>query len=128
MRYLSLMLVTASAMAFSVSAYAADEKFESKVKIEKKDDGSYKETSKTSNTDAAGTTMSAERKVDVDVDSDGTMDKTVKTQVVTDPKGLMNKETEKTKDTEKLKADGTVETTHKKTVNGKKVEDTKDSH
>lgn len=125
---ISVLLVTASALAFSSAAYAADEKYESKVKVEKKDDGSYKETSKTSHTDTAGTTTSSERKVDVDVDSDGSTDKTVKTETTTDPKGLMNKETEKTKDTEKSKADGTVSTSHKKTVNGKTVEDTKETH
>lgn len=121
------MVITASAMTFT-TAYAADEKYDSKVKIEKKEDGSYKETTKTSHTDTAGTTTSAERKVDVDVNSDGTTDKTVKTEVSTDPKGLMNKETEKTKDMEKTKSDGTVESSHKKTVNGKTVEDTKDTH
>ncbi|MBY0406565.1 MAG: hypothetical protein K2Q01_02645 [Rickettsiales bacterium] len=128
MRTLSLLLVTASALAFTAPAFAADEKIESKVTIEKDDDGEYKETAKTSHTDTAGTKTTSERKVEVDVSDDGSVEKTVKTKQVTDPKGLMNKDTEKSKTVEKTSADGTVETSTKKTMNGKTVEDSSTKH
>lgn len=128
MQKISLLLVTASVMAFSTAAFAADEKYESKTKVEKGSDGDYKEKTTTSNTDAAGTTTSSEHKVKVDVKSDGTTSKTVQDENTTDPKGMMNKETTKVKDTEKTHTDGTVDTTHKKTVNGKTTEDTNEKH
>ncbi len=124
MRKLPLLLVTASAMAFSTVAYAADEKYESKVSVDKKDNGDYKATTKTSHTDTAGTKTTSDSKVKIDVDKDGTIDKTTKTEETTDPKGLMNKTKTKIKDEEKTHTDGTVETSHKKTVDGKTVEDT----
>lgn len=124
----TLLLTTVAAFALSAPAFAAEkETFESKTKVEKKADGDYKETTKSSATNAAGTTTTTEKKVDVDVDSKGNVDTSVKTEVTTDPKGLMNKETTKTKDTENTKADGSVEVKHKKTVNGKTVEETEDT-
>lgn len=121
----SMLLVTVAAFALSAPAFAADTtSYESNTKIEKDADGDYSAKSKTENTDSAGTTSTSEKKVDVDVDSKGNVDKTVKSEETTDPKGLMNKKTVKTKDTAKTKADGTVETKHKKTVNGHTTEST----
>ena len=128
MRILSLLCITAATLAFTAPVMAADEKIETKVSIEKDDDGEYKETSKSTHTDTAGTKTTSKRKVEVDVEDDGSVEKVVKTEKVTDPKGLMNKETQKTETTEKTNADGTVETNHKKTVNGKTVEDTTTKH
>jgi hypothetical protein len=117
--------VTVAAIALSAPAIAADEKIESKVKIEKEADGDYKETSKTTHKDSDGTTTMTRTRIDVDVEDDGSRETTVETRKVTDPKGLLNRETAKTVDRETVKADGTVESSHTKTVNGKTVEDTR---
>ena len=128
MKNTNLVLASIIALSLSAPAFAADkESYESKTKIEKDVDGNYKEKTKTEKTDVAGTTNSVEKDVKVKVKSSGETDKTVKTTEVTDPKGLMNKETTKTTDTVKAKADGTVESDHKKTVNGKTVEENSES-
>jgi len=119
-----ILFATVAAFTLSQPSFAVDkESYESKTKVEKDSDGNYSEKSKVEKTDAAGTTVTSERKVNVDVDSNGNVDKTVKTEETTDPKGLMNKQTVKTKSTSKTKDDGTTENTNKVIVNGKTVED-----
>ena len=121
-----LLLVSVAAVVFAAPGYAADkETYKSETKIEKDSKGNYESKANVSKTDMEGTTTKAEKKVDINVDSDGETKKTVTTEESTDPKGLMNKTTTKTKDTEKTHSDGTAETTHKKTVNGKTVEEEK---
>ena len=128
MKNASILLASVAAIALSAPAFAADkESFESKTKIEKDSNGNYDEKSKTEKTDTAGTTTTSQKKVDVDVDSKGNVDKTVKTKESVDPKGLMNKKTIKTQDTVKTKSDGTVETSHKKVMDGKTVESTSET-
>ncbi len=123
-----ILLASAAFFALSAPAFSADkESYESKTKMERDSDGNFSEKSKTEKTDAAGTTTTNEKKVKVDVDSNGNVDKTVKTEKITDPEGLMNKKTVKTKDTEKTHSDGTVDTTHKVTVDGKTVESTSET-
>lgn len=120
----TLLLASAAAVALSAPAFAADkETYKSTTKVEHDSKGNYDAKSATTKTDAAGTTTSKEKTVEVDVDAKGNTDTTVKTEESTDPKGLMNKTKVKTTDTEKAKVDGTVDTTHKKTVNGKTVEE-----
>jgi hypothetical protein len=122
----AMLLTTAAALALSAPAFAAEkEKYESKTKIESDAKGNYDAKVKSEKTDMDGTTSKFQKKVDVDVDSKGNTDTTVKTEESRDPKGLMNKSTVKTTDSEKMKSDGTVETEHKKTVDGKTVEDSK---
>lgn len=129
MNKLHVLLASAAALTLAAPAFAADkETYKSETKVEKDTDGDYKAKTETTKTDAAGTTTSVEKKVDIDVDKHGNVDKTVKTEETVDPKGLMNKTTTKTTDTEKTKADGTTETSHKKKVNGKTVEDTTTTH
>lgn len=121
-----MLLASAAALAFTAPAFAADkETFKSETKVEKDGKGNYEAKTETKATDAAGTTTTAEKKVDVDVDSDGSKETTVESKATVDPKGLGNKETVKIKNTAETKADGTTETSHKKTVNGKTVEDEK---
>jgi len=123
MKNLTILLTSVAALAIAAPAFAADkEVVKSETKVEKDSEGNLKAKSETSKTDAAGTTTTSEKKVDVSVDSKGNTDKTVKTEEVTDPKGLMNKTVTKTKDTVKTSADGAVETGHKKVVNGTTVE------
>lgn len=124
-----MLLASAAAVAFITPAIAAEkESYKSETKVEKDSKGNYEAKTSATQTDAAGTTTSVEKKVDTDVDSKGNADTTVKTETVTDPKGLMNKTTVKTKDTEKTNADGSVDATHKKTVNGKTVEQESTKH
>lgn len=86
--------------------------------------GDSKSESVTKSTTAGGTTDKVETKASVKHTKHGR--KTVKETTSThDPKGLMNKDVSKTVDTTESKADGTTETEHKETVNGKTVEDTK---
>jgi hypothetical protein len=125
----SILLASVAAIALTSPAFAADkETYKSETKVEKDSKGNYDAKSETSKTDAAGTTTSLEKKVDVDVDAAGNVDKTVKTEEVTDPKGLMNKTKVKTKDTTTTHSNGTVDSSHKKTVNGKTVEDESVKH
>jgi hypothetical protein len=129
MKKTAMLLASATALVLSAPVFAADkETYKSTTKVEKDSQGNYDAKSKTTATNAAGTTTSTEKKVDVDVDSNGNIDKTVKTEESTDPKGLMNKTTVKTKDTETTNKNGTVDATHKKTVNGKTVEDESVKH
>ena len=58
-----------------------------------KKNGGYEASAYTQSTDDAGTTTTTERDVNVNVDSQGNIDKTVKAESSTDPKGLMNEKT-----------------------------------
>ncbi len=128
MKNTKILLATVIALSLSAPAFAADkESYESKTKVEKDTNGNYKETTKTEKTDLSGTTNAVEKDVKVKVKSDGETDKTVTTKETIDPKGLMNKETIKTTDMVKAKADGTVDSSHKKVVDGKTVENTSES-
>lgn len=121
MKKTSVMLVTAAALVMSTSVHAADkETYDSQTKIEKDANGSYSEKDKTVNTDPSGKTT-VEKKVDAQVSSNGTTDKTVETEN-THKSGWFDKDSVKTKDTEKTSADGTVEVTHKKVINGTTTE------
>ena len=124
-----LLLTSAAALALAAPAFSADkETYKSETKVEKDEKGNYEAKTKTSATDTAGTTTKMEKEVDVEVNADGTTDTTVKTEEVTDPKGLMNKTKVVTKDSAKTNVDGTVDTSHKKTVDGKTVVDEKTKH
>lgn len=121
------LLASVAAIALAAPAFSADETIKSETKIERDNDGSYtKTTSQKHDTDAGAT--SAKTKVDVDVNKDGTVEKTTTTKEVNDPDGLMNKDTVKTKEKVKTHKDGTTSVEHKKTVNGKTVEETETKH
>jgi len=90
-------------------------------KVTKDSDGNYAEKDITTKTDANGTFISFEKNADVTVDANGDVDKSTTTKKVTDPKGLMNKSTVKTSNTENTK-DGAVTTSQDVTVDGKTVE------
>jgi hypothetical protein len=90
-----------------------------------KDNGGYVAKEKSETTDAAGTTTKHTAKKSVSVDDKGNKSTTVKIKSSTDPKGLMNKTTTETTNTAKETEDGT-KYSHKKTVNGKTVEENSD--
>ena len=117
------MLATALSLVIAAPAVmAADSTYKAETEVKKSDDGSYKRTTTEKSEGATGST-SEETKVKVDVNKDGSADKTVETESTNDPKGLMNKQTTKTKDTVKHKRNGKTVMEHKKTVNGDTVED-----
>lgn len=83
--------------ALAVLAFAAQpalantvEKKGPETKTEYKDNGGYTTTTQESRKNADGTTVKGEAKVDVDVDSDGKVTKTIKNEKITDPKGILN--------------------------------------
>jgi hypothetical protein len=120
----SILLISAAIFALGFPAYAADkETYETDVKIEKDANGNYNEKDKTIKTDATGTTTSYEKDAKVSVDTDGNTNKSTTTKSVTDPKGLFNKTTVTTSNTEKVK-DGVAQTGQDVKVNGKTVEST----
>ena len=95
--------------------------YKSTSKVRKDSEGNYAERDITTNTDANGTTTSFEKDANVAFNANGDTDKSTTTEKTTDPKGLMNKNTVKTSNTEQTK-DGMVATSQDITVNGKTVE------
>lgn len=90
------------------------------------ENGGYEAKSKVehTNTNGTSTTQSLDKKVDVD--SKGNTETTAEVKTTTDPKGLFNKKTTKIENKAKQK-DGDAEYSHKKSVNGKTVEDSKET-
>ncbi len=123
MKKTSIVLATVAALAFSSAAIAAEAETTTKASIEADSKGNMDKKVKTTSTDSAGTKTVTEKKTSVDAKADGSMDKTVKTEETVDPKGLMNKTKTKTKEEVKTDASGN-EMMHKKTVDGKVVEET----
>lgn len=121
MKYTSALFTTLAALSLAAPAFAADETYKSETKVERNNDGSGKANVTVEKSDAAGS-KTYNRETSVDMDDDGDAEKTVETKSTTDPKGLFNKDTVKTKDTVK-REDGHLKTEHTKTVNGKTVED-----
>lgn len=99
-------------------------KFESSAKRDEK--GNFVEKDITTNTDSNGMLTETENKTSIDVDANGDASKSTTTKVVTDPKGLNNKNTTTTTNTESAQ-DGQVKTSHEVTVNGKVKESVTDT-
>ena len=91
--------------------------------IKKDTRGNFVEKDITTKTDADGTYVSYEENAKVSVEADGDVNKSTTTKEVTDPKGLMNKTTTTTSNTEKTE-DGQVSTSQEIKVDGKTVEKT----
>lgn len=89
--------------------------------VKKDVNGNYAEKDITTKTDADGTYVTFEENANVAVDASGNTSKSTTTKQVTDPKGLMNKSTVTTSNTEKTN-DGQVSTSQEVTVDGKTVE------
>jgi len=129
MNKLATLLATTAAIAIAAPAFAADMKtgVKTEATIERDDDGSYVKKENAEKTDAQGTKATAESKVEYDKDRDGDATRTTTTTETRDPKGLWNKDTVKTKTTEKLR-DGKMTVEHQKTVNGDTVVDKKSTY
>lgn len=116
-------VMAATAIALATPALAADStSLEVKHSVKKDTDGNVKESYEKTKIDAAGTKTESKVDAQVDVDKSGNVEKTVKTEEVTDPKGLMNKTKVTTKEVTK-NHNGKIETSSKKVVNGETVED-----
>ena len=126
MNKLATLLATTAAIAIAAPTFAADQKtgVKSEATLERSNDGSYVKKTNAEKTDLNGTKATAETKVDMDVGGNGDLTKTTTTKETSDPKGLWNKDTVKTKTTEKLR-DGKLSVEHEKTVNGDTVLDKK---
>jgi|GEM_PF-6260920 len=128
MKNILIMCMTMTAVAFTAPAIANEEvssESTSKVTVEKEADGSYKEKRAISSesTDASGTTNKTETKVTAETDSSGNVEKSVKTKIVADPKGPLNKSKTVIADSVKHK-DGKTKIKHSKKVDGTTVEET----
>lgn len=127
MRKMMTVLLATTAMTFAAGqALAADATYKAETTIKKSDDGSYKKETNVESKDAAGR-VATDVTVDRDVDSDGNVEKTTTVEKTNDPKGLWNKQTDKTKETVKME-NGKVSAETKRTVNGDTVVDSKTTH
>ena len=106
MRYILGALVSTAAIGLASLGYAADESATTSTTMESKTNGGYEATSKSSEETPDGTDKSTSTKVNVDVNSNGKVDKTVKTESVTDPKGMWNKKTDKSESRIQEKSNG----------------------
>src|ERR1043166_2041684 len=93
-------------------------------KTEQKNDGTYehKEDATRESNDAAGTDTKVESNVKLEEKPNGDASKTVKTKTTVDPQGMMNQNVTETSYKMK-KENGKTSVQHKKTVNGKVIED-----
>ena len=90
MKNVLAVLVATTTLGFTTSVFAADTSAEVKTKVDHKDNGGYESTSVSKETNDEGTNRKSKTTVDVDVDNDGTVSKTVESKTTTDPKGLLN--------------------------------------
>lgn len=126
MNKLATLLATTAAIAIASPSLAADMTgVKSESSMERHENGGYVKNSTAERTTANGKTR-AETDIELDVDDNGNREKVTTTKQVNDPKGLMNKDTVKTKTTETLK-DGKMSVEAEKTVNGDTVSETKKS-
>lgn len=117
------LLAAVAVVAFAAPGFADDKtKVHTEATVESNAQGDLKREVNQERKDASGK-VSTDVKAKVDVDDNGNFEKTTSTKEVTDPKGLFNKDTVKTKTTVKSE-DGKVTTESKKTVNGETVEET----
>jgi hypothetical protein len=118
MKHMIALMAATTALGLASSAYAADPSMETNAEIEYKNNGGYESTRDSKSVDAQGTKVTSESDVDVDVDSQGNITKTLKSETVTDPRGLMNKQTDNGKTVFEEKANGGyVQTTTRSHVN-----------
>ena len=126
---ISTVLVTAAAsLLIAGAAVAADTDVKAETTLDHSKNGGYDKTTTLSKSTPSGT-VSDESETKLKVKDNGDSEKTTTSKHVNDPKGLLNKHTDKTTTKEKT-TDGstTVERTHKvdgKTVSNSSTEVTK---
>lgn len=113
------LLLATTALAIGAPAIAADQTYKAETKIERDDDGDFKrEISAERKTESGRVASEVATEVDIDEEGDGT--RTVTTKDVNDPKGLLNKDTVKTKQTTKVE-NGKVTSETRTTKNGEVI-------
>ncbi|MFN8389455.1 MAG: hypothetical protein U0136_04115 [Bdellovibrionota bacterium] len=90
------------------AAHADDQKYHSEVDLKKSDNGGYEQKVSTDSTDAQGTRVQHEDSEKGKTTVLGGTKVTTKSETTTDPKGLMNKHTDKAEVTAKSDKDGNV--------------------
>lgn len=88
MKTLLALLSTTAMIGFASAGYAADNSV--KTDYKSTGNGGYEAKSSAERTNSAGTKISTDKKVDVDIDDDGTISKTTKSETKADAKGLFN--------------------------------------
>lgn len=88
-------LFATTALIFAQGAFAADPSAKNEATIEYKKNGGYESKAASESTATGGTTRASKKTVDVDYDDDGKGSAEVKSEETRDPKGLMNKTTNK---------------------------------
>jgi hypothetical protein len=117
MKTRTLLLASVAAFTLTGGALAADKSsYESNTSVNRDAKGNYNEEREVEKTNAAGTTSTTRESDEMDVDSNGDTDRTVKSESSTDPRGLMNKSSTKVTDTKNVKNTGATKTTHTKVV------------
>ena len=120
----TLLLAAVLALSLSMPAFAADAEYKSETSVKQDSGGDVKADTKTSETDAAGTTTTNEKEESVDRDSNGDYVHKTETTSKRDPKGLFNSKKKSTKHVVKKKGHK-VTTEHVRKENGDTVEDEK---
>lgn len=98
------LLSTTAMIGFASAGYAADNSVETDYKST--GNGGYEASSSAQRTTSAGTKVTSDKKIDVEVDDDGTISKTTKSESKADAKGLFNTKKGVTEVETKKKADG----------------------
>lgn len=112
----NLYTILAATAAFTTATMAhADEDAQVKSTVEMKDNGGYESNVKTEETSNNGTTKTSDKQVEVDVNSNGLVDKKTKIVDKIDPKGLMNSK----KDTSETEIEGKEHGGYKQTTSRK---------
>lgn len=104
-------LVTSTAIGAAGIAWASNPSASSEANVKYDKDGGYESTRSDKSTTSGGTKHKSESSVDVDVDAKGEVEKTIKTEASTDPKGLMNKKDDTSETKIKEKTNGGYEQT-----------------
>jgi len=106
MKKILLALAATTAIGLTANAYAADSTAQADTKVDYKKNGGYDASSTAEQTNADGTKKVAKKSADVNVDSKGNLDETVKSETSSDAKGLMNAKKDTAKTTYKDKSNG----------------------
>ncbi len=100
------------------------DKYKTDTKVSEDANGNYDEKTTVTNTDPNGTKITYEKKAVVDVKADGSIDKSTTTKEIKDPKGMLNKKTVATANTQTIE-NGIVTSGQEISVDGKVVDSQK---
>lgn len=107
-------VVATTAVGFAFAGYAVEATSEIKSSVEHKKNGGYESSSESETVSPNGTKKTSETSVDLEVDGDGRISKTIESETKVDPKGLLNSKKDKviTKTEEKARGGYKKNVTH----------------